>query len=481
MNERMIKMKKRWISMLLALILLLGAVATPVYAVTAKDVHTYLKELAMDGSYDSSGKYWYNGFKIGSNDAGDMIFWVQYMESTKYVHMTIENRPTASGYLGYEVTWKISSNPSPSYNAYIELYDGNTSAEDTKGVVVLPANYSGGDYTAFKTFTGNTNYKAAMLEVLNGMLPGVVEYTRAIINEKDYTLANLGMTGYKKCDWVHAYDHGKVTTQPTCGASGVRTYTCRVCGEKYTETIDPTGNHTWDKGTVTVEPTCTVQGVRRYSCTVCHTTKEESIPATGHKWDTGVEDPSPTCTEAGSIKYTCQNCSATRSEEIPALGHLWTYTETLRPTTDEEHGTARYTCTRCNETKEDLLCASVIFTDMPAEGNWAHNPIDWAYFNGITTGKTATTFGPKATCNRAQVVTFLWSMAGKPEPETTENPFTDVKDSAYYYKPVLWAVEQGITSGKTATTFGPKANCTRAQVVTFLYKAEALQAVEAPQ
>ena len=79
MNERMIKMKTRLISMLLALVLLLGAVATPVYAVTAKDVHTYLKELAMDGSYDSSDKYWYNGFKIGSNDAGDMIFFFFFL------------------------------------------------------------------------------------------------------------------------------------------------------------------------------------------------------------------------------------------------------------------------------------------------------------------------------------------------------------------------------------------------------------------
>ena len=91
--------------------------------------------------------------------------------------------------------------------------------------------------------------------------------------------------------------------------------------------------------------------------------------------------------------------------------------------------------------------------------------------NGIATGTGPTTFGPKGTCTRAQIVTFLWNYCGSPEPVTTENPFTDVKPTSYYYKPVLWAFENDVTTGTSPTTFGPKSTCTRAQVVTFLWKA----------
>ena len=106
---------------------------------------------------------------------------------------------------------------------------------------------------------------------------------------------------------------------------------------------------------------------------------------------------------------------------------------------------------------------------MPKESNWAHAPIDWAYFSGITGGKTASSFAPKATCTRAEVVTFLWAAAGRPETDNKDCPFTDVKPSAYYYKPMLWALEKGFVGGKTRTRFAPKATCTRAEVMTFLW------------
>ena len=80
-------------------------------------------------------------------------------------------------------------------------------------------------------------------------------------------------------------------------------------------------------------------------------------------------------------------------------------------------------------------------------------------------------FGAKLNCTRAQIVTFLWIAAGKPEPQTTENPFTDVKEGKYYYKAVLWAVENQITSGVGEGKFGVNQGCTRAQVVAFLYNA----------
>ena len=110
------------------------------------------------------------------------------------------------------------------------------------------------------------------------------------------------------------------------------------------------------------------------------------------------------------------------------------------------------------------------FTDMPARGNWAHDPIDWAVVNEITNGMTATTFVPNGTITRGQAVTFLWRAAGKPALEKTETDFTDLVEGAYYYDAVLWAVEKGITKGMTATTFNPNGSCTRGQIVTFLYR-----------
>ena len=108
------------------------------------------------------------------------------------------------------------------------------------------------------------------------------------------------------------------------------------------------------------------------------------------------------------------------------------------------------------------------FTDV-AKGEYYYEPVLWAVEKGITTGTSATTFSPDDTCTRCQVVTFLWRAAGSPEPAGSNNPFTDVKSNDYYYKAVLWAVENGITSGTSATTFSPDAGCTRGQVVTFLH------------
>ena len=93
--------------------------------------------------------------------------------------------------------------------------------------------------------------------------------------------------------------------------------------------------------------------------------------------------------------------------------------------------------------------------------------------NGITTGTDASHFSPLGACNRAQVVTFLWRAFDQPEPEAAAQPFADVQVGSWYEKPVLWAVEEGITSGMSATSFGPTAACNRAQIVTFLFRAYA--------
>lgn len=111
------------------------------------------------------------------------------------------------------------------------------------------------------------------------------------------------------------------------------------------------------------------------------------------------------------------------------------------------------------------------FVDV-AEGTYYYDPVLWAVANGITSGVDATHFDPNGTCTRAHAVTFLWRAAGQPEPKTTQMPFKDVKAGSYYEKAVLWAVENKITNGTSTTTFSPNENCTRAQIVTFLWRSE---------
>ena len=110
------------------------------------------------------------------------------------------------------------------------------------------------------------------------------------------------------------------------------------------------------------------------------------------------------------------------------------------------------------------------FSDVKAS-DFFYKPVLWAVEKGITNGTGGNKFGSYDVCNRAAVVTFLWRAAGSPEPKTTQNPFKDVKTSDFFYKPVLWAVENGITNGVDASHFGPTSPCNRAQVVTFLYRA----------
>ena len=119
---------------------------------------------------------------------------------------------------------------------------------------------------------------------------------------------------------------------------------------------------------------------------------------------------------------------------------------------------------------EDLPEIMNPFTDVK-EGKYFHDPVLWALDNHITTGTSPTTFSPNEFCTRAQIVTFLWRTAGSPEPSTSENPFKDVKEGKFYYKAVLWAVENEITTGIAPDTFGTNDSCTRAQAVTFLYRA----------
>ena len=245
---------------------------------------------------------------------------------------------------------------------------------------------------------------------------------------------------------------------PTCTEAGSydSVVYCSVCNveiSRETVTVDALGH---DYVAEFIEPTCTKSGYTLYTCSRCgHSFKDDPVEPE-HKWDEGTVT-APTCTEMGYTTYTCTVCGEKYVDEaswVPAAGH------------DYVNGD----CTKC----DSVLKSS--FEDVPA-GSFFFDPVAWAVENGITTGTTPTTFNPNGTCQRAVVVTFLWRAAGSPEPTTTENPFTDVKEGDFFYKAVLWAVEKGITNGISATQFGPLVECNRAQVVTFLYRAMGKPAV----
>ncbi len=161
-----------------------------------------------------------------------------------------------------------------------------------------------------------------------------------------------------------------------------------------------------------------------------------------------------TCTANGYTEYTCACGENYTVEGEPSLGHYF----------------VAGICIDCDAKQPDAVVVNP-FKDVK-EKDYFYMPVQWAADRRITSGTSETKFSPKAKCTRAQVVTFLWRANGCPEPTKTENPFEDIKKKDYYYKAVLWAVENGVTTGLTKTSFAPNETCTRAQVATFLWRAQ---------
>ena len=254
----------------------------------------------------------------------------------------------------------------------------------------------------------------------------------------------------------------------TCEADGVKGYyKCDTCGKLFS---DAAGKHEIAKpeaiaklghslkAVAEVPATCEADGVKGYyKCDVCGKlfsdaagktaiAKPEVIAKLGHAWDDGVVTKEPTLAAEGEKLFTCQNDpSHTRTEVIEKL----------------------YDC------DGGKTCPSKDYTDVNHKpDSWSHEPIDWAVLSGITVGTSKTTFSPSKVCTRAEAVTFLWRAAGCPDPESNDNPFKDVTLDTWYAKAVLWAVEEGITKGTSETTFSPDMTCTRAHIVTFLWRME---------
>ena len=258
----------------------------------------------------------------------------------------------------------------------------------------------------------------------------------------------------------------KVLVEPTCKNRGLIAFTCKNCDKlvaignaKYTYV--PVVPHTAGDPVNAKEATCTEVGYTGDKvCKWCGIMLEKGkeIPMKEHTV-VDVAAVAATCTTDGMTAGTkCSVCGTVLSgcEVVKALGH------------DFKDGK----CTRCGE-KDPNYVPPVVnpFKDVEKSSPY-YDAIIWAADKGVTTGKTADTFGINDGCTRAQIVTFLYRAAGSPAVKAdTVNPFTDVSKDSVYYNAILWAVEKGITKGATETTFDPNAVCTRGQIVTFLFRA----------
>lgn len=277
--------------------------------------------------------------------------------------------------------------------------------------------------------------------------------------------------------WSEEYS---VDKEATCMENGQKSIHCTVCdavNEDTIEEITPTGHEWSDEYSIDKEPTCTEKGEKSIHCSICDTVKEDSIEEiepTGHEWsDEYTIDKEVTCTEDGQQSIHCKVCDAIDEdsiEEIKSIGHKWDEGEITKEPSYTEEGIKTFTCSVCGETKTETIDKlEQPFVDIN-EDDYFYDAVLWAYTNGITSGKDETHFAPSASCTRAESATFLWRAYGEPEPETTENPFVDVNSSNYYYKAVLWAYENGITSGKDQTHFAPNDTVTRKEFLTFLWR-----------
>ena len=291
----------------------------------------------------------------------------------------------------------------------------------------------------------------------------------------------------------HIHNYTAVVTAPICTEDGYTTYTCS-CGDSYTGDEISALGHDFGDWYIIREATQEEVGEEKRDCSRCDASETRDIPRMGHTHSYTSAVTVATCTESGYTTYTCSCGDSYIADETPALGHSFSQWITIRAASCVEEGLKIRTCARCfqgdpqpiDATGHDYvdgtctLCGEADpdyqepvvnpFTDVPG-GAWYETPVLWAVENSITAGTGNGNFSPNQTCTRGQVVTFLWRAVGEPEPESNENPFSDVASGDYFYKAVLWAVENGITSGTGNGNFSPNNPCTRDQVVTFLWRA----------
>ena len=374
-----------------------------------------------------------------------------------------------------------------------------TEIRNAKDATCEVAGYTGDTYTWVMTKPATKDTEAEYGFVLSQVgteIPALGHHFVAVEGKAPTcTEAGYNYNGYYKCDRVDK------DGDPICNATKGNSYQIPVPALGHKMTVK-----------VLVEATCQHQGLNVYACSVCNTplmNKDGNIAYYTAKVDHVAADElanvvEATCTEAGySGDQVCKWCGETlkNGEEVPALGHKTEVKDAKAATCTEVGYTGDEVCTVCGETVKKgteipalghkfengvcTVCGAADpnyvvpnpFKDVEKTSPY-YDAIIWAAKEEITTGKTADTFGIDEGCTRAQIVTFLYRAAGSPEVKAdTVNPFTDVSKDSVYYNAILWAVENGITKGTTETTFDPNAVCTRGQIVTFLYRASGAEKV----
>ena len=273
----------------------------------------------------------------------------------------------------------------------------------------------------------------------------------------------------------HVFGAWNTQTKPTCTENGLRYRICTVCSFRETEPIAALGHDYAGKVT---KPTCTENGYTTYTCTRCGDSYTDNIvPATGHNYTLKAWHWANDCTSAtATFACECGDVQTVADDEIDEE-----LTAEARPhVAGEKTLTAMVTFNgvEYTDTKtlavEALPCPCAHFVDMPEVETPEHEAIDWAYSHlpyQITAGMDAAHFGTDEIVTRAQAMTFLWAAEDKPAPKIATSPFTDVKMKKWYAKPILWAVENGVTVGTGDNKFSPNKTCNRAEMLTFLYAA----------
>ena len=287
---------------------------------------------------------------------------------------------------------------------------------------------------------------------------------------KTYTCTLCGETKTEtipKLTHEHSYD--AVVTAPTCTEKGYTTHTC-ACGDSYVDTYVDALGHAWDNGKVTKEPTETETGVKTFTCTRCGETKTEVIPALSHEHSYKDVVTAPTCTEKGYTTHTCACGDSYVDTYVDALGHAWDNGKVTKEPTETETGVKTFTCTRCGETKTETIPAtgSVDVTEMftDVSHSWADDGIQYCVTHQLMSGIGNDLFGPKLTTTRAQIVQILYNLEGEPKVSGT-TPFTDLTQD-WYQDAVLWAYQTGVVAGTSSTTFEPDRPVTREQIAVIL-------------
>lgn len=253
-------------------------------------------------------------------------------------------------------------------------------------------------------------------------------------------------------DTQHEHDFIPTVTKPTCLTEGFTTYTCS-CGECYTKDYVSAVGHKTQLQNAKAAGCLTGGYTGDEVCTVCGKVFKQGsvIFALGHD-PQSVRVKAPTCTESG---YTgdliCMRCG-----DMTQIG------KTVAATGHKFFGGV---CSVCGAKSAE---AAPEFADVKP-GAFYFDAVRWAVKNGITNGTGKNTFSPNDVCSRYQIVMFLWRAAGQPEAKAVVS-FADVKPGDIFYEAVQWAVERGITKGTSSTSFSPYAPCTRGQIVTFLYR-----------